>query len=61
MQCNFLLRLIVITVLFLLRAIREYDILNKNVQQLIVYTVARVKVQGGGGVVGCRIGCHSKS
>ena len=32
-----------------LRAIREYDILNKNVQQLILYTVVRVKVQGGGG------------
>ena len=45
-----------------LRAIREYDILNKDVQQLILYHVVRVKVQGeGAGRVGCRIGCHSKS
>ena len=31
--------------------IREYDILNINVQQLILYIVVRVKVQGGGGEV----------
>ena len=48
MQCNLSSRLVVPTVYFL-RAIREYDILNKNVRQLILYTVVRVKVQGEGG------------
>ena len=51
-QCNFSLCIIVITVrIIFLRAILQYGTFNINAQQLNLYTVVRVNVQGRRGVV----------